>query len=650
MTKLGLIEIVQKIVLYLCICYSLFIMMAWWFEWNGVITLISETATMKFNTALCFALVGAAIAYRRKKVLANFYTVLVILIGAYTFLEWKVDLPSIDTLFVHDHLSTHFHGRMSIFTSINFIGLGVAFFIFQNVKAAWRWFAQFFLFIVFVSSLLVLISFLLNSPLGKSISYINTLSFETSFLFLQQTVIIFSLSEKNGIAKVFLGELEGSVVFRKMVIPVVFTPVILSYIFILLIRKHELSSSEVLVLYTVIISTVGLVTALVVAYLLNINNLKKNELIEKVDTSYLELKTYKDALDQIAMVILVDKQGVVEEVNQKFTEITGILGEDALNNYLVKLLPSDKGDKRFFTPEWTESYKDRIWEGERANITRSGKKIWTQNFIIPFKNKENETHQYLIIKQDVTRRKESEIEQREDYIKKLEQKNKELEQFTYIASHDLQEPLRTVTGLLNLLKKKYSNNFDETGLKSMEFMAQATARMKDLIKALLDYSRIGTSLTLEKVNLNNLLGQLRNDLNQLLTENNAELIVHNLPTLSCYKTNVSLVFQNLISNSVKFRKKGVDPVIEISARKLKNEWEFTVQDNGIGIKAEHSKKIFTIFQRLHLNNEYEGTGIGLAHCEKIVNLHRGRIWVENNGKPGSCFKFTLSTLTHLYEK
>ncbi|WP_170853656.1 sensor histidine kinase [Lishizhenia tianjinensis] len=625
-------------------------MLAWWFEWNGVITLISETATMKFNTALCFALVGGAIFYRRKKVLSNVYGVLVVLIGAYTCLEWYISLPSIDTLIVHDHLSAQFQGRMSIFTATNFIGLGSAILISQNVKAKWRWAAQLFLLVVFVTSLLVLISFLLNSPLGKSISYIDTLSFETSLLFLLQTVIIFSLSEKIGIAKVFLGELEGSVVFRKMVIPVVFIPVILSYVFILLIRKHELSTSEVLVLYTVIISTVGLVTALILAYLLNVNNLKKNELIEKVDTSHLELKTYKDALDQIAMVILVDKQGIVQEVNQKFTEITGVYEEDALNNYLVKLLPSGKDDKRFFTPEWTEKYSDRIWEGERANVTRSGRKIWTQNFIIPFKNKENETHQYLIIKQDITRRKEIEIEQQEDYIKKLEQKNKELEQFTYIASHDLQEPLRTVTGLVNLLKKKYSSNFDEMGLKSMDFMTQATARMKDLIKALLDYSRIGTSLTLEKVNLNDLLSQLSNDLQQLLTENKAKLIVHDLPTLSCYKTNVSLVFQNLISNSVKFRKEGVDPVIEISARKLKNEWEFTVQDNGIGIKPEHSKKIFTIFQRLHLNNEYEGTGIGLAHCEKIVNLHRGRIWVENNGEPGSCFKFTLSTLTHLYEK
>lgn len=256
----------------------------------------------------------------------------------------------------------------------------------------------------------------------------------------------------------------------------------------------------------------------------------------------------------------------------------------------------------------------------------------------------------MIIKQDITARKENELERREDYIKKLEQKNKELEQFTYIASHDLQEPLRTVTGLANLLKKKYSQNFDEVGLKSMNFMVQATSRMKDLIKALLDYSRLGNSLELENVDLTDLLEDVRRDLSSLLTETNSKLIVHKLPNIKCYKTNMALMFQNLISNSVKFSKDGISPVIEISARKLKNEWEFTVQDNGIGIKEEHSKKIFTIFQRLHGKEKYEGTGIGLAHCEKIVNQHRGNIWVKQNGKPGTCFKFTISTLTHLYEK
>lgn len=624
-------------------------MISWLFNWDQVITYFSATSTMKFNTAWCFVLSAAAILYRRHDYFSLFLTTLSFIISFYTVLEWEFDgIPLIDNLWVEDILSVKHLGRMSTFTALNFVLINISWlFLWRNkLKVV----AQVLLLIVFIISLLVLISFLLNSPLGNSIQLIDTLSFETSFNFLILTVVIFSLSDRVGLARVFLGDLEGSVAFRKMIVPVVFIPVVLSFIFLNLTEKYNTSTGETLVLYTVVISTIGIITALSVAWILNKNNLASKRLIKQVGDSQAKLTTYKEALDKSAMVILVNKDGVVQEVNEKFQQVTGVSQAEAQGDKLRYLIPSGGDDHTFFTDAWNEAYSNTIWEGERRNKIKSGKYIWTHNFIVPFKGVDDKVEQYLIIKQDITERKEHELERREDYIQKLEQKNKELEQFTYIASHDLQEPLRTVTGLVNLLKKKYSENIDEVGLKSMDFMVQATSRMKNLIKALLDYSRLGNSLELEKVDLTDLLEVVRRDLSSLLTETNSKLIVHKLPNIKCYKTNVALMFQNLISNSVKFRKDGVDPMIEISARKLKNEWEFTVQDNGIGIKEEHSKKIFTIFQRLHGKEEYEGTGIGLAHCEKIVNQHRGRIWVEQNGKPGTCFKFTLSTLTHLYEK
>lgn len=225
--------------------------------------------------------------------------------------------------------------------------------------------------------------------------------------------------------------------------------------------------------------------------------------------------------------------------------------------------------------------------------------------------------------------------------KMLQSKNNDLEQFAYVASHDLQEPLRTVASYVELLDRQYSSNFDANARQYMGFVVQSTHRLKKLIKDLLEYSRIGRNYHSGKLNANTLVNEVAIELNALISESKAALAVSDLPTIHGYATDLKLLFINLISNAVKFRKKEEPPVIKIFAEEEEGFWKFAVSDKGIGMEPKYHEKIFVIFQRLHNQSEYDGNGIGLAHCKKIVEMHGGKIWVESEFGKGSTFYFTV---------
>lgn len=236
---------------------------------------------------------------------------------------------------------------------------------------------------------------------------------------------------------------------------------------------------------------------------------------------------------------------------------------------------------------------------------------------------------------------DKEVEKQKIRARQLELKNRELEQFAYIASHDLQEPLRSVASLTELLQTECLDDLNEEGRKSLEFISEATARMSQLIKGLLDYSRIGRNHQAEQIDCNELVQSILSNLNASIDESNAEVKVGELPSLKAYKMELGLIFQNLISNAIKFRSTARPLRIKIEASQKNDFWEFDVSDNGIGLNKDHYQRIFLLFQRLHKRNEYQGTGIGLAHCQKIVDLHGGRIWVDSVENQGSKFFFTI---------
>lgn len=224
----------------------------------------------------------------------------------------------------------------------------------------------------------------------------------------------------------------------------------------------------------------------------------------------------------------------------------------------------------------------------------------------------------------------------------LEEKSVELEQFAYTASHDLKEPLRMIQGFLSLLKKRYEKDLDSRAQKYIHFAVDGAERMSKLIDDLLEYSRIGRlHVELKEIDLNELLDRLLNS--ELRGPESAESTVQykNLPQIRAVPVSMNMLFKNLILNALKYQNGNKNPVIRITAEEEECFWQFSVSDNGIGIEKEYYESIFMLFKRLHANDEYPGTGMGLAMCKKIVEQHGGEIWVESELGNGSTFHFTI---------
>lgn len=223
----------------------------------------------------------------------------------------------------------------------------------------------------------------------------------------------------------------------------------------------------------------------------------------------------------------------------------------------------------------------------------------------------------------------------------LERNIQELEKFAYVASHDLQEPLRTITSYIQLLQKKFKGKLDGETAEFMDFIISGSRRMKMLINDLLEYSRINRiESPLELVNFNFVMNEVMQNLHNTIKNSNAVINFDNLPVIKSRRIQMIQLFQNLIANSIKFRSEKA-PVINICAKKLDGVYLFSVSDNGIGIKPEYATKIFEIFQRLHSMQHYQGTGIGLAICMKIIQKLGGDIWCESEPGKGATFYFTI---------
>lgn len=228
-------------------------------------------------------------------------------------------------------------------------------------------------------------------------------------------------------------------------------------------------------------------------------------------------------------------------------------------------------------------------------------------------------------------------------VAELERSNTELQQFAYVASHDLQEPLRTVGSYVELLAVRYKGKIDPTADRYISFVVEGVNRMSALLNDLLAYSRVGTrGKPFAQVQMRRIYELAAGNLRTAIRESGARITVDELPEVAGDDTQLLLLVQNLIANGVKFRKRDAKPEIHISARRGENEWIFSVKDNGIGIEPRFFERIFVIFQRLHTREEYEGTGVGLAICRRIVERHRGRIWVESKPGEGSTFYFSIA--------
>jgi light-regulated signal transduction histidine kinase (bacteriophytochrome) len=241
---------------------------------------------------------------------------------------------------------------------------------------------------------------------------------------------------------------------------------------------------------------------------------------------------------------------------------------------------------------------------------------------------------------DISERKRSE-QALARYARDLRRSNEQLEQFAYVASHDLQEPLRMITSYLQLLEARYTEHLDDDAREFIGYAVDGASRMKSLINDLLMYSRVGRGeREFATVSMDAALADARRNLQMMIEENNAEITHDPLPEVYGDAVPLSQLLQNLISNAIKFRSEA-PPAIHIGVTQHSDEWMFSVRDNGIGMEPQYLERIFIIFQRLHNKQKYSGTGIGLAISKKVVEHHGGRIWAESAPGQGTTFFFTL---------
>ncbi len=351
---------------------------------------------------------------------------------------------------------------------------------------------------------------------------------------------------------------------------------------------------------------------------------------------------FRNLLDSApdAMVIVGDN-GEIVLANKQTESVFGYSQDELVGQPIEILMPKRFQGKHahhrqsfFVTPIVREMGR---------NLELFGQKKTGQEFPVEISLSPLETKEGLLVSaaiRDITERKDKEVELNR-YAQQLESKNQELEQFAYIASHDLQEPMRTVSSFAGLLLDEYRGQLDQNADTYLQYISDSSQRMTLLIKGLLDYSRIGSQSTLSLVKCDDLLSELRQDLEVIIAEQHATVRHSGLPELVTYGNELRQLLQNLLSNAIKFHKPGCPPEVTVSATKHEAFWQFTVQDNGIGIDPLYQDRVFMIFHRLHTTDEYEGTGIGLAHCKKIVELLGGTLWLDSEPGVGSQFHFTV---------
>lgn len=278
---------------------------------------------------------------------------------------------------------------------------------------------------------------------------------------------------------------------------------------------------------------------------------------------------------------------------------------------------------------------------EKIQSTASfAREVGARNFDMPYTplSDEDVLGKSLLAMRDDLRNNEASLKNQN---RELERQNRELEQFAYVASHDLQEPLRTTSSFVDLLQKQYYSNLDDKARVYLDYIQKSSQQMSTLISDLLEYSRIGSELELQEIDCNEIVSEVLESINTSIVQSQAEIVKANLPVIYGYRTEIKQLFHNLIFNAIKFRKPGSIPCVSISYENAGHEWLFRVRDNGIGISKEHFDRIFIIFQRLHTRSQYPGSGIGLSHCKKIVELHNGKIWLESELNFGTTFYFTI---------
>jgi PAS domain S-box-containing protein len=368
----------------------------------------------------------------------------------------------------------------------------------------------------------------------------------------------------------------------------------------------------------------------------DVTEMKQTEDSLKLQTALYE--TLLRAQSEMGEGVAITQEKKIIYANSALCEMYGYSEKEILSmsSFIDLVVEADK-------ERLTKRLQQRLFEehspetGETSIIRKDGRIIDIAYSLKVIQT--GDKTQVVSIVRDITE-KNRDAELLKINAERLEQSNKDLEQFAYVASHDLREPLRTISSYVQLLESRYKNKLDDEANEFINYTVDGVQRMDKLINDLLTYSRVSRKHEVDWIDCSEILKTVTININDIIQENKVNITVGKLPRVLSNTLQMTQLFQNLIANAIKFNT-AKSPEIHISAEELEKEWLFSIQDNGIGIDKKYSEKIFVIFQRLHSRETYEGTGIGLAICKKIIEQHEGKIWFESKLGQGTTFYFTI---------
>ena len=619
---------------YLVIGLSAIILLGWAFQIRGLVSLGTGLISIKANTAICFVLLGIASWLQSRKqapvlvrLLAGFIIVLSAIVISQDILGRNF---GVDELFFSDFDYTPENstgpGRMSPFTAISFILLG-----FSLLASAGPWIAlrQPAILAVQVISVLTLISYPFKASGISGLFVLTTMAIQTAILFYLASLNLFLQQSDSPVKQLLVAEDSLGSYTRRLMAAALFAPLLLAWLVSLGESRglYDSASSKSLVVMGVVLVLAGIIVQ-------SAKRLRESEeqrsMIElDFDNTQLQLQAIVE--NSPSAMFTRDRNGRYLLVNRLFAETVGLEPERILGQEDAQLFPAD------FAKVQQEEHQQVLETGEALVSEKSFKegdqKVVFLGTIYPLYNREGEIQAVGGFWVDITERKK--------VVEDLRRSNAELEQFAYVASHDLQEPLRMVSSYMQLLETRHRDQLSDDAKEFIDFAVDGANRMQALIQDLLAFSRVGTrAAEMVPVESHQAVNTAITHLTRLMEENGAVVEVGELPMVIADESQLVQIFQNLLSNAIKFRGEEA-PHIWIKAEPRDGQIEFSVRDNGIGFDPKHAERIFVIFQRLNQRGLYSGTGIGLAICKKIIERHGGRIWADSQPNKGSRFSFTL---------
>ncbi len=576
----------------------------------------------------------------------------VFLTGAVSLSEYLFAWDAgIDEFFLKDTgaAGDKYPGRISPITAISFVLLGISLFMFPFKKLIWLRISEFTSIAALLIAFAAIIGYLYRSSHLYQIFQFVSIALHTALSILLLALGIISSKPQTGFLAAFNKNTNAARIGSREVIVLIAIVVVVGWLRLKLQDAGHFDTQFGVSVIIIIFSITFFFTTWVGTTRLNRLELEQ----KKADNQILNNeRRFREVLgiigDNVWEHDFATGKTYFEETIQELLGYSNNDTNDNINLWWKNTHPDD----RWMLEENDKNYKAGISNSHNIEYRiyhKNGSLRWVLDRGVVLSKDENGMPLRIIgTHTDITARRENELllkKLNEELLKstvELKASNEDLEQFAYVASHDLQEPARMVGSFLHLLKKKYHNELDETAIKYIDLAVDGAGRMKILINDLLSFSRVGASKEeFKQVDLTETLKNVLTSLQPVIKESGAIIHISKLPVINGNAPQIDQLFQNLLGNAIKYRSHQV-PVVEVGCQEYEDEYEFFVKDNGIGFDNRYSDKVFVIFQRLHTKQEYSGTGIGLAICKRIVERHGGKIRVDAEPGKGSNFYFTIS--------